>query len=243
MQLSPNLHWLKAKLDDGLIGKLLQVDAFGKMDHRAGGEDMSVLGGHVFDLCRLFCDGDAEWCTARIMVKGSEVTLADVTESEGDHVGPFIGDEINAQFSMPDGVFLNYTSRAKQLDVHGMGGWGVILTGTQGQVRVSFAIPQVIQYRNRSADGNAEEWQPLAGDPTIAGDSMDQANQRLVDDLMAAIHNKQRNNQEGGGVRASAERAMKAQEMIMAVFQAGLTRTRVTLPLAQRTHPLLPIIP
>ena len=65
MQLSPNLRWLKAQLDIGLIGELLQIDAFGKMDRRAGGEDMSVLGGHVFDLCRLFAGGDAQWCTAR----------------------------------------------------------------------------------------------------------------------------------------------------------------------------------
>ena len=56
MQLSPNLHWLRHKVDqEGIIGELLQIDAFGKMDRRAGGEDMSVLGGHVFDLCRLFC--------------------------------------------------------------------------------------------------------------------------------------------------------------------------------------------
>jgi hypothetical protein len=31
---------------------------------------------------------------------------------------------------------------------------------------------------------------------------------------------------------------MKALEMVMAVFEAGLTQTRVKLPLEKRTHPL-----
>ena len=37
MQLSPNLRWLKEQLDAGLLGgRLLQIDAYGKMDRRAG---------------------------------------------------------------------------------------------------------------------------------------------------------------------------------------------------------------
>ena len=37
MQLSPNLRWLKEQLDEGLLGgRLLQIDAYGKMDRRAG---------------------------------------------------------------------------------------------------------------------------------------------------------------------------------------------------------------
>jgi hypothetical protein len=45
---------------------------------------------------------DALWCTARIMTDGHEVTLpADLASSLGDHVGPFVGDEINATFGEP----------------------------------------------------------------------------------------------------------------------------------------------
>ena len=60
---------------------------------------------------------------------------------------------------------------------------------------------------------------------------MDTANQRLVDDLMQAIHG-------GGGLVVSLERAAKAQEMICAIFEAGLRGTRVVLPLTNRSHPL-----
>ena len=46
--------------------------------------------GHVFDLCRLFCGGDALWCSASISEGGHPATLADKKFSSGDHVGPLV---------------------------------------------------------------------------------------------------------------------------------------------------------
>src|SRR5881394_1033376 len=54
MRLAPAILHLKKLIDDGLIGDLLQIDAWGKQDNRAGGEDMMVLGTHLFDLMRFF---------------------------------------------------------------------------------------------------------------------------------------------------------------------------------------------
>ena len=51
---------------------------------------MAVLGGHVFDLCRLFCGGDALWCSASISEGGHPATIADKKFSSGDHVGPLV---------------------------------------------------------------------------------------------------------------------------------------------------------
>jgi hypothetical protein len=105
----------------------------------------------------------------------------------------------------------------------------------------------VIEIRQRtdsdagSPASTAERWVVIEGDPTLAGDSMDSANQRLVDDLMAAIHGDDNDDDDWSGhrtVAASAERASKAQEMVMAVFKAGVSRQRVSLPLADRSHPL-----
>lgn len=169
MQLSPNLRWLKDRLDDGIIGdRLLQIDAFGKMDRRAGGEELAVLGGHIFDLCRMWCGCDALWCSARVTTQGRSVTKADVKFSEGDHVGPLIGDEINASFLMKSGTLLTYTSREDQNAVQEIG-WGVVLTGTAGVIRVSFGIPQVIEMRHR--EGNIDTWLPIKGDPMIPDDT------------------------------------------------------------------------
>ena len=169
MQLSPNLRWLKEKLDEGIIGeKLLQIDAYGKMDRRAGGEELAVLGGHIFDLCRMWCGCDALWCSARVTTAARAVTKADVKFSAGDHVGPLIGDEINATFLMETGTLLTYTSREDQQAVQQIG-WGVVLTGTAGVIRVSFGIPQAIEMRHR--DGNTDTWLPIEGDPIIPEDT------------------------------------------------------------------------
>src|SRR5207344_2177636 len=76
MRLAPNIVHLKRKLAEGLIGDLVQVRAWGKQDDRAGGEDMLVLGTHLFDMIRNLI-GDPAWCTARILHQGHEFTRAD----------------------------------------------------------------------------------------------------------------------------------------------------------------------
>ena len=43
---------------------------------------------------------------------------------------------------------------------------------------------------------------------------------------------------QGEGLVVSLERAAKAQEMIVAIFAAGLSGSRVTIPLVNRSHPL-----
>jgi hypothetical protein len=107
MRLAPNLVWLAGRLRGGVIGELLQLDSFGKQDRRAGGEDLSVLGGHIFDLARLFCDGDARWCTAALREAGEELSSADLASGRvrprwgAGGEGPFIADEVNATFGAP----------------------------------------------------------------------------------------------------------------------------------------------
>jgi predicted dehydrogenase len=59
MRMAPNVVHLRKRISDGLIGELLEMRSWGKQDARAGGEDMIVLGSHLFDLMRLFA-GDAQ---------------------------------------------------------------------------------------------------------------------------------------------------------------------------------------
>ena len=87
--------------------------------NRTGGEDLVVLGCHIFDLARLFA-GDAHWCTAWVRQSGHDATLVDVKGSAGgEGIGPILGDEINAQFGMDGGVLLSFTSRNAQLGTTG----------------------------------------------------------------------------------------------------------------------------
>ena len=71
MRLAPNILHLKKIVDDGAIGELLQIRAYGKQDPRAGGEDMLVLGTHLFDLVRFFA-GDAK-SPVRTLIKPKKI--------------------------------------------------------------------------------------------------------------------------------------------------------------------------
>lgn len=231
MHLAPGIVALRSKLANGLIGDLLQIRAHGKQDARAGGEDMVVLGTHLFDLMRLFA-GDPLWCTAHILQKGREVSVADAREAT-EKIGPILGDEIEAQFAFPNGVHGTFTSRARNRETAGH--WGIELIGSRGAVRILADLAARIFIRKAPAwsdAGTKIEWEPL--DPVLAAakEPAGRGNARLVDDWLAAIENDREPACSGHG-------AMKAVEMVMAVYQAGLGGSRVSFPLKQRQHPLL----
>ena len=53
-RVSPANHIAKQIIDSGQIGKILSMRGRGKEDHRGGGEDLMVLGFHIFDLMRFY---------------------------------------------------------------------------------------------------------------------------------------------------------------------------------------------
>ena len=234
MRLAPAVVHLKKKLDQGLIGDLVEMHAWGKQDSRAGGEDLLVLGVHLFDLMRLFA-GEPSWCTARVLQKGREATLADARKPTED-IGPVLGDEINAQFAFDDGVCGTFTSRARLRD-HA-GSWGLELIGSKASARILADIwPRVfISHTDKWSDaGRVEQWRPIEDDPANQA-SADQrstalANTRIVDDWLGAIR------QDRQPICSGANGA-KAIEMVMAVWRAGLSGSRVSLPLSKRGHAL-----
>jgi predicted dehydrogenase len=230
MHLAPGIVALKSKLADGRIGELLQIRAHGKQDARAGGEDMVVLGTHLFDLMRLFA-GDPLWCTAHILQQGREINAADAREAT-EKIGPVLGDEIEAQFAFPNGVHGTFTSRARNRETAGH--WGIELIGSKGAARILADLAARIFIRKAPAwsdAGTKIEWEPL--DPALAAaeEPSGRGNSRLVDDWLGAIES----NREPA---CSGLAAMKAVEMVMAVYQAGLSGGRVSFPLKQRQHPL-----
>ena len=88
MRLAPNILALKTSIEQGLLGELLEIRSHGKQDHRGGGEDLVVLGVHLFDLMRFFA-GDPLWCAARILQAGHEITLQDAHPATEDIGGVF----------------------------------------------------------------------------------------------------------------------------------------------------------
>lgn len=234
MRLAPNIVHLKRKLAEGLIGDVVQIRSWGKQDHRAGGEDMLVLGAHLFDMMRNLV-GDASWCSAHILHDGREFTKADARTVK-EQIGLVGGTEIEAQFSFTNGVLATFTSRAALRDT--VAHWCMELIGSKGVVRILMDVfPQVflLESGKWSAGGKTDRWAPLKDDPTAGFTAVQRgfgpANRRVVDDWLEAI----RADREPS---CSGRDAMQALEMAMAVYQAGLTGTRAPLPLPSRSHPL-----
>ncbi|MCI0748175.1 MAG: Gfo/Idh/MocA family oxidoreductase [Verrucomicrobia subdivision 3 bacterium] len=229
MRLAPAIQLLKQRLSEGLIGDLLQIRAHGKQDARAGGEDMLVLGTHLFDLMRLLA-GDPAWCTAQIRHQGREATRADARKA-AENIGPILGDEIEAQFAFPNGVHGSFTSRGRNRQTAGH--WGIEIAGSSGALRIlADIVPRIFVRRGVewSDAGGKTEWERFQV-PTPGKDGTGAANARLVDDWLGAIESDRE-------PTCSGEAGMKAIEMVMAVYQAGLIGARVSLPLKDRRHPL-----
>lgn len=164
-RVAPSILLLKQQLDDGAIGELLEIRVHGKQDKRAGGEDLLVLGTHSFDLVRCFA-GDAQWCSARILQGGREVTLADAHPATED-IGPIVGDEVDAMLAMSKGVNVRFTSRAQ--NARASGPWGMEIVGTKSSVRLlSDVYPQVLwlQSDGVTLEGEVRTWRPRGGEPS-----------------------------------------------------------------------------
>jgi predicted dehydrogenase len=230
MRSSPALAALKQAIGGGLIGDLLELRAFGKQDARAGGEDMIVLGSHLFDLMRLFA-GDPQWCAARVLHQSRDITRADARVMK-DNVGPVAGDEVSAQFAFANGVAGSFTSRGRQRDLTGQ--WGIELLGSKGAARILANIPPQVFVLKPGAwkpEGRADEWRKFEGTPATV-ETFPLANARLVDDWLAAIREKRE-------PACSGRNGAWAVEMVMAVYQSALTGQRASFPLKTRGHALV----
>jgi hypothetical protein len=187
-------------------------------------------------MMRLLAGGDALWCQAAVYEKGRPATV-DMARPAGEDVGPVLGDQIHARFGFAGGVTGSFTSVGKLRD--DAGHWGIEVVGSKGAARILADIwPRVMVKTAGKWDdpgGRTDSWRPFDDDPgakaTVAEQANSFANQRVVDDWLAAI----RENREP---QCSGRNAAKAVEMVHAVWRAGLAGARVALPLAERGHPL-----
>jgi predicted dehydrogenase len=109
MRLAPGVTQFKEAVAGGILGDLVHIRSWGKQDRRAGGEDLIVLGTHIFDMIRFFA-GDAVSCTAQVWHQGVALKKDHARRATED-VGPVAGDEIEAQFMFERNVTAPFTGR------------------------------------------------------------------------------------------------------------------------------------
>lgn len=228
---SPAIHHAKKLFfEEGLIGEILEVRSRGKEDHRAGGEDLIVLGIHLFDLMR-FLLGEPNWCMSHISQSGHPATLEDVRKAT-EPLGPILGDTIQASFGFESVIPGHYASK-KNTD-NNSSRWGLDILGTAGVATIRMGpIPQIRYAETRDWGSGTLQWKELPDAPVIEKRSPQQVAHYapIIDDLIAAI-------EENCEPSVSLKDGRAATEMIQAVFESHLRGSRVQIPLENREHPL-----
>lgn len=128
----PTLTVIDKLIEDGRIGRLLEIRGRGKGDRRGGGEDLWVLGGHVMNLIHYFT-GEPTSCSALMLQEGRHVVAMDVAEG-AEGLGPLAADEVHARYEMAAGVIACYDSIAN--DGTGGDAYCLQLIGSEGTVTI-----------------------------------------------------------------------------------------------------------
>ncbi len=220
----PATHTIRQMLNDGNIGKIQAIYASGKQDRRGGGEDMIVLGTHLFNMMRFFV-GDVDWMQSHVTIEGKEVTYGDHHEPT-EPVGSVAGDCINSYFAFKSGVSGFFQSRRDQ---GGAGRYGMEIVGSEGtfSLRGDVANRLMVYPYPVIVPSNADQnWEAIDLDDT----PFFKGNELAILDLMDAIENDRK-------PISAAEDAVAALEMILGAYESQLTGKRVPFPIANREHP------
>jgi len=232
------VHYGKRLLQEGAIGTILSAQMRGKEDTRGGGEDLMVLGTHLFDTLRFMLDADPGWMFAHVsMADGRPVTKADAVEGP-EEMGLIAGDHIHALYGLKNGVTATFESRRNQSDSGGR--FGLQILGSKGimsvyngsqQIRIYEAPFWRPDYDAPVRDVTAEAIEALPPDERPTIDLQMAANVAIVRDVLKACGEEREPINSGRDGRW-------ALEMIHGVYASHLSGKRVVLPLTNREHPL-----
>lgn len=232
---SPVIDRVRELLDRGDLGEVLEFRGRGKEDARGGGEDLMVLGTHVFDLIR-FLGSDPAWCFAEVRENGQRVTRREVREG-AEGIGPLAGDEVHATFGLTKGGKA-YFSTLKDRGKFGQR-FGLMVYGTKGVLDlVTGGLPAVFFLPDPlwSSGRSGKEWIRVTsagvGKPEPLQDGgLPMGNVAIAKDLIRAIETDTQ-------PRGSLYDGRAALEMILAVYESHRANGPVALPLKERSHPL-----
>jgi len=233
---SPKLKVIGEMIASGRLGRILELRARGKDDHRGGGEDLWVLGTHVMNLMHHF-GGDPKSCFATAWQDGRPIEAKDVREGN-EGIGQLAGDEIHATYRLARGV-TGYFDSVR----NGRGNpsrFGLRVFGSEGvlQLHDTGHLPNVqfLADSSWSPGRSGKTWVAVSsagvGKPEpLENGGLHAGNVLAVKDLIAAVEEDRR-------PLSSIHEARTATEMIVAVFESQRLGRPVTFPLDVRANPL-----
>jgi predicted dehydrogenase len=235
---APTFAAIRDLVEDGRIGRLLELRARGKEDARGGGEDLWVLGTHVLDLMTVL-GGAPEWCTASVTQAGLPITPADAVEGP-EGLGLIAGDAVAAMFGLADGP-IGYFASTRDAGLK-QPAFGLTLAGSAGAIQIwPDHVPHA--YLRKAPLWRVDRdfpWIPIGPEGLEAGlpaTDVDRAaeragwGRRAAADLVAAIAEDR---EPETGMYAGRTTV----EMIAAIYAAALSGRRVTWPLDFTANPL-----
>jgi len=235
-QYSPILSVVTSLVENGEIGDVLELRARGKEDGRGGGEDLWVLGSHLFGLMRSLAGADATSCSAIVTSQGHPITPADVVAG-AEGIGPLAGDSVHARYSFPGGALGYFASR------RGMSGspsrFAIQLFGSQGIIEMEtgyLAPAYILRDSSWSPVRSGKIWEQISsagiGKPEPRTDgSYEGGHIAAINDLLDSAERDR-------PTKCSATDCRAIVEMIAAVFESQRVGGPVDLPLTTRVNPL-----
>jgi len=231
---SPKLKVVADLIGAGALGQVLEIRARGKEDGRGGGEDLWVLGTHVFDLMA-FYGGAPKWCFARVTQGGRPIARADIKPG-AEGIGALAGDEVHAMYGLeriPVGYFDSIRGAGAPVR------WGIRIHGSKGIIEMgtNYLPPCfILQDPNWSPGQSGKGWAPVSsagiGAPEpIRNGTPHMGNVVAVRDLIAAVEADR-------PPIANIYTARTAVEMIVACFESQRQGQPVEIPLQNRKNPL-----
>ncbi len=235
-QYSPVLTTVLSLIRNGEIGEILEIRGRGKEDRRGGGEDLWVLGSHVFGVMRSIAGGQPIACTATVNSMGRPITKADVVDG-AEGIGLLAGDHIQARYDLPNGITGFFASKRNMAGSPTR--FGLQIFGSKGIIamQTGYLNPAWILRDSSWSPGNSgSQWETITsagiGRPEPRTDGSYQGGHiAAIKDLLDSVET-------GRATMCSADDCRGIIEMIAAVFESQRFGGRVECPLETRVNPL-----
>ncbi|MCA9059255.1 MAG: Gfo/Idh/MocA family oxidoreductase, partial [Planctomycetaceae bacterium] len=175
----PVLPVIRKMVADGAIGRLHELRGRGKGDRRGGGEDLWVLGCHIFNLFEYF-GGSPRSCSALMLQDGRHVTAADVHPGN-EGLGPLAANEVRARYELADGVIGYFDSIASDQTANS---FSVQLIGSKGIIVIHIdrdPLAHLLPGEPMAITSEPRQWIPI----TSAGPGQPEPDPQTI----AGVHN------------------------------------------------------
>ena len=233
---SPVLVHIEQLLAEKKIGRILEYQMHGKEDARGGGEDLWVLGTHIFELTQHLA-GAPIWVQGYASQNNKPVTSKHVRPGN-EGIGMLAGDCVLSTYLFPEEVFAHFRSVR-----NGSGKpnrFGLTILGTEGVIKMSFGyLPkaELLLDGSWSPGRTGKKWTPISSNglgkvETLRDGGLHAGNILAIRDLIDAV-------EEDRDPEASIYDALTATEMIVGLFESHRQNgSRVAFPLVDRNNPL-----